>query len=449
MSEAVGVERRASAVRWRIVCWTGVAGLVAYALRYNMSIAAPAMMHDLGLSETQLGLILGAFAWTYGLFQLPGGLVGNRFGPRRTMFVLFIGWFATTALMASVPADLPVFASVGLLVLFRVAQGAVQAPVFPVTLGGSLFAWLPPRQWALGTSISGAGATVGAAVAGPVVTWLVLATGWRQSFLLVAPIGLLLAALWWYDYRDDPATHPGVNREESALILGGRPAAHEGAAVAWSRLLGDRQLLLLTASYLGSGYVFYLFFSWFPYYLTEIRGVPATTAGYFLAAQWTLGAVAALAGGMVCDRLSTRFGASFGCRVSAVGGLVLSAPLLVAGTLVSSPVWNVVLLSASFGCVMFSDAPHWAAAMRMAGSQSQGATGLLNTGANVAGGIGAMLVPVMAASFGWTVAVGSGAVCVVVAALCWVGIRADESIRSRVPSLTVPALGINEAVAVS
>ncbi|MES2525202.1 MAG: MFS transporter [Gemmatimonadota bacterium] len=424
-------DERATSVRWRILGWIVLASLVAYMLRFNLSVAAPAMMRDLGLSETQLGLILGAFAWTYALCQVPGGMLGDRFGPRRTMTVLFIAWFATTALMASVPRGLPVLTSVALLFVLRAAQGAVQAPVFPVTCGGSMVRWLPPRHWAFANGLGAAGTTVGAALAGPGVTWLVLTVGWRQSFFITAPLGLLLAAIWWRDYRDEPSAHRGVNGRECDVITGERAAAPHEPSVAWTRLFADRDLLLLTASYFCSNYVFYLFFNWFFYYLTEIRHVPATTSGYFLAAQWTVGGLAAIAGGMVCDRLSTRLGARTGCRTAAICSLVLCAPLLIAGTLATSPVWSVALLSVSFACVQFSDAAYWSAGMRMAGAQAQGATGLMNTGGNAAGGVGAMLVPVLAASFGWTVAVASGAVCALVAAVLWVGIRADVTIQSR------------------
>ena len=151
---------RPTVVRWRMLAWIVLASIVAYVLRFNLSFAAPAMMHDLGLTESQLGLILGAFAWTYGLCQGPGGVLGERIGPRRAMALLFVGWFVTTAMMAMVPRGWPIVASVTLLVVLRAAQGAVQAPIFPITCGGSMFAWLPPRTWAPVNSLSTAGTTI-------------------------------------------------------------------------------------------------------------------------------------------------------------------------------------------------------------------------------------------------------------------------------------------------
>lgn len=421
---------RPTRVRWRILTWMVAASLIAYVLRFNLSVAGPAIMRDLSLSEAQLGMILGAFAWSYGLLQVPGGLFGERLGPRRALTALYLAWFAATALMSSIPRGLPVATSLLLLVALRAAQGAFQAPLYPVT-AGAMVTWLPPTRWALANSLSTAGLTIGAALAGPGITWLVLTFGWRQSFLMTAPLALLLGAIWWWDYRDDPRQHRGVNRAEQAIITD-RPLGELTQPVRWTRLLADRDLLCITLSYFCTNYVFYLFFNWFFYYLTEVRQVPSTLAGYFSGAQWMVGAVAAVAGGLACDRLSDRLGPRVGCRVTAIGALGLSAPLLVAGTLAPDPNWMVLLLSLSFGCVQFSDGIYWAAAMRIAGPQSQSATGLMNTGGNVVGGVGAMLVPFIAQSFGWTAAVSSGAAFVLVAAALWLGVRPDLTLQSRV-----------------
>jgi ACS family glucarate transporter-like MFS transporter len=422
---------RPTAVRWRILAWIVVASIIAYALRFNLSVAGPAMMRDLGLSEAQLGIILSAFAWSYGLFQGPGGVLGERFGPRRSMTWLFVAWFATTAMMAMVPRGWPVAASVTLLVVLRAAQGAVQAPLFPVTAGGSIFSWLPAKTWALANSLSTTGTTVGAAVAGPGITWLVITVGWRQSFVVVAPLGLLLAVIWWRDYRDDPTTHPGVNEAEIESIGAERDTATHPKPIKWTGLLADRDLLCVTLSYFCTNYVFYLFFNWFFYYLTEIRHVPATLGGYFTGAQWMVGAVTSAAGGVFSDRVAARFGPRTGYSVTVIGGLFIAAPLLVAGTLAPNPVISVVLLSLSFGAVQFVDGTYWAATMRIAGPQSQSATGMLNTGGNIAGGIGAMLVPLIAGAFGWTTAVASGAIFLMVGAALWLGVRPDLTLQSR------------------
>ena len=76
---------RTTSVRWRILGLLFCAGFVAYVLRTNMSIAGQRLMTDLGLSQMQLGLVLAAFAWGYAIFQLHGGVLGDRMGARRAM----------------------------------------------------------------------------------------------------------------------------------------------------------------------------------------------------------------------------------------------------------------------------------------------------------------------------------------------------------------------------
>ena len=351
------------------------------------------------------------------------------------MTFIFVAWFVTTAMMTLLPRGWPAAASVILLVVLRAAQGAAQAPIFPVTTG-SMATWLPPTTWAFANSVSTAGSTVGAALAGPGITWLVLTVGWRQSFLVCAPLGLVLAAIWWWDYRDDPVAHRGVNGAELELITAEALATSQATPIKWMRLLTDRDLVCVTLSYFCANYVFYLYFNWFFYYLTEIRHVPATLGGYFTGAQWMVGTVSAVAGGLACDRLCVRLGPRLGCRISAVGGLVCCAPLLVAGTLASDPTVSVVILSISFGCIQFVDGTYWAATMRIAGPQTQSATGILNTGGNVVGGIGAVMVPMIARSFGWTTAVASGAVFAIAAAVLWFGVRPDLALQDRALSST-------------
>lgn len=423
-------------VRWIVLALICLAGFVGYVLRTNMSIAGEAMIHDLGLSELQLGIVLSAFAWGYGLFQVPGGLWGEALGARRTMALLTLGWGILTLLTGLVPGTgaAPVLVSVGALAGLRFLMGVAQAPLYPVTAGVSTAAWFPVTRWGLVNGVGATALTLGAAAAGPGVAWLVIALGWRRSFLVLAPLGAVLAGFWWRLYRDDPAAHRGVNREEVDLIRAGRMAA-QGAAEgtrrrgSWVAVLRHRDVLAITASYFCMNYVFYLFFNWFFYYLVDVRGLPRQVGGYFTGAQWVIGSIAGSLGGWLCDRLSVRFGARTGCRLTVVGGLLVCAPLLVAGAMVEDSLAAVALLSLAFGATQLTDGPYWAAAMRIGGGHAPAATGLMNTGGNAVGGIGALLVPVLAHAFGWVAALSTGALFAVAGAVLWIWIRTDVPLK--------------------
>jgi sugar phosphate permease len=165
--------------------------------------------------------------------------------------------------------------------------------------------------WALPNSLQNFGATFGAAAAGPLIAWLMSRFGWRASFLLTAPLAVLCAALWWWYVRDRPKDHPEVNAEEHRLIEAGRTAEDlaQVEAGAWRVVIRDRQVQLLTAGYFCVNYLFYFFFNWLFVYLIENRGFKLLEGGWYASLPWMAGAVGAVCGGWVCDRLWKRIGA--------------------------------------------------------------------------------------------------------------------------------------------
>jgi ACS family glucarate transporter-like MFS transporter len=311
-------------------------------------------------------------------------------------------------------------------VVLRFVLGGLQAPLFPITSGSVIAAWFPPKSWALPNGLTSTGLTLGAAAAGPLLAWLIGGVGWRGAFLATAPVGLLMAAVWWWDVRDDPAEHPHVSVAELAVIREDRRPFRPMGRGAWLKVLANRDILGITVSYFCMNYVFYLFFNWFFYYLVEVRHLSSQVGGNFTGAQWIVGAFAAFVGGLLCDALVRRLGPRLGCRITAIAGLLLTAPFLVAGVYADDPRLAVALLSLAFGCTQLTEGAFWAAAMRVAGPHAPVATGLMNTGGNLVGGLGALTVPAVAGLFGWTTAVSSGALFAVLAALPWLWIRADR-----------------------
>jgi len=407
-----------------------VASFVAYVLRTNLSIVGPSMIGELGISEVQLGAVLSAFALGYTIFQFPGGLFGDRVGPRRAVTWMALAWGVLTLLCGLVPdsTTLPVAGIVAGLVVLRFLVGVSQAPIFPVIGGGMIANWFPHSAWGLPNGLSSTGLTLGAAATGPLVVWLTASFGWRGSFLVTAPVALLLAGVWWVLTRDHPRQHPAVSPGELRLIEAGRspPEAAERERGVWKAALGNREVLLLTASYFCMNYVFYLFFNWFFYYLVEVRGFAEETAGALTAMQWVIGSIGATLGGLLCDGTMRRFGLRVGARVLPVVGLVVSAVLLVAGAWATEPLLAVVLLSACFGFNQLTEAGFWATSIAVAGRHASAAAGVMNTGGNLVGFFGALLVPLVAEWLGWTWAVASGAGMALLGAALWLWIRADR-----------------------
>jgi ACS family glucarate transporter-like MFS transporter len=423
---------RATYVRWKILALLVGASFVAYVLRSNMSIAGEAIMADLQLTKIQLGLVLSAFAWGYAAFQFPGGVFGDLVGSRRALTLIAVGWGVLTLLTGLVPGNLgsTTWLLVSLIAL-RFLMGVAQAPLYPVTCGGTIGNWFPASGWAFPNGLTSTGLTLGAAAAAPLVAWLMVSLGWRQSFVLVAPLAFLTAALWWWYGRDFPAEHRSIGRKELDLINADRPRPESARRDkgAWKRALKNRDLLLLTASYFCMNYVFYIFFNWFFVYLVEVRSFEIREGGVLAAAPWIVGAIGATAGGLACDALVRRLGVRWGCRLPCLISLGLVAGLLFAGATATDPYFAVAVLSLCFGCTQLTEGAYWAAAISVSGKHAASGTGVMNTGGNVVGGIGALLVPLTADAFGWVPALATGSLFAVVGALLWFWIRADEPLE--------------------
>jgi ACS family glucarate transporter-like MFS transporter len=411
-------------------------------LRTNLSIAGPAMIADLGLTEMQLGTVLSAFALGYTIFQFPGGIFGDLVGPRLAVTLMGVAWGLLTLLCGLAPGGAEASSVVVGLVAIRFLVGVSQAPIFPVMTGGMVSNWFPVSGWGLPNGLSSAGLTLGGAATGPLVVWLTAELGWRGSFVATAPVACLLAGAWWWYTRDHPAQHPGVAQREVDLIEAGRPPPEAAAKQQgiWKAALRNREILLLTASYFCMNYVFYLFFNWFFYYLVEIRGIEAERAGSLSAAQWIIGAVGATLGGLLCDRMMRRFGARRGARVLPIVGLVGSALLLAAGAWTTDPMLAVALLAGCFGLNQITEASFWATTISVGGRHASAAAGVLNTGGNLVGFFGALLVPATANALGWPWAISSGALVALVGAALWAWIRGDREMRIAAPPNIAPHL---------
>jgi ACS family glucarate transporter-like MFS transporter len=416
-------------VRWIVLAIIVLASFILYVLRTNFSVVGESMMHDLGMNEYQLGMVFSAFAAGYTIFQFPGGILGDRYGPRVIITATAVAWGVLTLMTALIPESgvLSISAVVASLIVIRFLVGVMQAPFFPVIIGGSIATWFPVREWGFPNGLTSTGATLGGAATAPIVVWLMGAYGWRTAFLVLAPAGFLIAILFRWYVTDDPKDHPQITAAELAVIASDRPPqGEESDESAWKLALKNRNILLITSSYFCMNYVFYLFFSWFFFYLVDVKGMEATAAGVFVAMQWGLGAIGATAGGLLCDFLVRRVGLRNGPRWLAMAALFSAAIFLFVGAVTQDTQISIVLLCIAFASIQISEAPFWVATMAVSGRHATVATGILNTGANIPGIIGGIMVPVTAGLFGWSVAIALGSVFAVVSALLWLLVRADE-----------------------
>ena len=399
--------------RWTIIGMLTGLSLVSYMARTNISIATKFIKPEFGLSDIQMGQVFSSFLIGYTLFQIPAGRMSDRFGPRLVLALAAFSWGLTTLLSGLVPGAL-VPGTVGVLITFfalRFFLGVGEAATYPAA-ARTIANWLPPAGRARANAIVIAGAPLGAAATPPLVSWLMVNLGWRESFYAISLLGLGIAVIWWIKGRDYP------ERAHFAAA----PAAGAEPSASWWSLFRNRNVVLLSISYFVTGYVLYIFIFWLYTYLVDVRKFSVLGGGLYSSLPWLTAFVLAPLGGALSDTLTRRWGVNRGRRTVAVGGLTLSAIALLYGATVANPTLAIVGLALAVGFEQFTEGTFWASTSNVAGPHAGAATGILNTLGNLGGIASTALVPVFVKYFGWVVALGSGSVLAVLGGLLWFAI---------------------------
>src|SRR6476659_4714590 len=204
--------------------------LITYGYRVNLATAADAIRRELRLSNTELGFLQSAFGYPYLLFQIYGGWIGDRFGPRRTLFLCGLVWAAATILTGLSGGFAALF-------LCRVLVGVGEGATFPVATR-AMQNWTSVGRRGFAQGLTHAFARLGNALTPPIVAWLIALVAWRGSFIVLGCCSLVWVVIWFWYFRDLPADHKAISREELDALPGrGAPEKKERPKVPWRALL--------------------------------------------------------------------------------------------------------------------------------------------------------------------------------------------------------------------
>src|SRR5882762_5676709 len=247
---------RPTHVRHVVLGLTVAAYMITYMDRVNIASAVPVIQKEFGFSLVTIAWILSAFRWGYAIFQIPGGWLGDRIGPRRALALIVTWWSLFTSATA-------LAWSAASMVTFRFLFGVAEAGAFPIATR-SLSRWMLPVERGYAQGITHAGSRLGAAFTPPIVVWLIHHYGWRAPFYTFGLLGVAWAVVWYSYYRDAPEEHKSVNAAEVALIHSGysgpRSRTHH---VPWRRILASHTLWTLCAMYFCYSYCLAVYLDWF------------------------------------------------------------------------------------------------------------------------------------------------------------------------------------------
>jgi len=419
--------QRASHARYVVLAAFCFAATLAYFHRSMLAVPAERIQADLDLTDSELGMVLGAIYFTYALFQIPGGWLADRWGTRRSLSLFVLVWSLATFL-TGLPGGLIV------LVTGRALCGAAQAGAFPCCVN-SFKHWFPPleRSRASGmlTAAMSVGSVLATASAGPLLEHF----DWRTMLLLASLPGLLWVAWFWYWFRDTPAQHSGTNLVERQLIGAGSTldsATLDQASErqAWSTMASSPRMYLVCAQHFfrAAGTVFFL--TWFPAYLQQARGVSLKGSGWLASLPLVGIVIGSLLGGYLGDAILTRTGSR---RLSRQGIALVStlgcAACIAASALVAAALPAVLLISLGMLLAGTSSPIAYTITIDLGGRHVGKVFSVMNTAGNLGGAAIPPVVGMIIDQTGqWNYVIALFVGIYLAAALCWVPLNPNGSL---------------------
>lgn len=356
-------------VRWKIMFLAFLILALNYLDRVNISVAAPLIKDEFNFSPVELGVIFSAFTWGNVIGQLPGGALSSIWGAKRMYIIAIVCWsvlLASTTLATSVIS----------FVVFRVSFGIFEGMCWPVasTVGAT---WFPKSERSRAMSLQSSGMVIGLAIAPPMVTYFMMAHGWRGAFLISAGLSILWLIAWMYIMNDNPAKHKAVNAAELDHITeGGTIATDEkplGFMEALRIVFKKRSLYACVLSNGALVWTLYTYTSWLPMYLQHERGFTIAKSGFVAMMPFIFSMITIPLGGVVADWINRKTGnIRLSKNITIIGGLFAGGIMMIPAALSPNPMMGVFLLSIGYSLIMFILGPQWAIPTEVGGKRAAG-----------------------------------------------------------------------------
>jgi len=380
-----------SKTRWLVLLLISLMYMITYMDRTGISIAAPAMAKEFGLSQTAIGIVFSVFLWAYAIGQIPLGSLADRLGPRLVLLVIVPFWSLMTAMTA-------IAASMASLVGIRFVFGLAEAGAFP-TATRAMQLWFPKAERGIVHGVTHSFSRFAVAIVPFLAVSIMVAFGWRWIFYLFGAAGLLWSLAFYLLYRNLPEEHPDVNRSELAHIRGCYPDGaikpidlHPKLTPPWRNIFRSANMWYIAAGYCCFYYGTYFFMTWFPTYLLEYRHLSLKAVGMLASLPLFAGMVGDIVGGTLTDTVYRKTGKlKFSRRIVAAPAMLASGVCLIPAAITHSAWTAILCLTASLFFLELVISPAWAVPMDVGGEYSGTVSGVMN----MAGSLAASLSPII------------------------------------------------------
>jgi len=278
-------------LRWYIAALLFSATVINYIDRQALSVLAPVITKELGLSDVEYSNILQVFLIAYTLMYVGSGVLVDRWGTKLSLAVFMVWWSASNALHG--------FARTGMqLGFFRFLLGIGEPGNFMAAFR-AISEWFPPGERAFVNGLVNAGAAVGAIVAAPLVSVIALHFGWRSAFVITGTLGFVWLAVWLWVYRLPAAAAATPIKTEK---------------IPWSHLLRYRRTWGLMLARFVSDPVWWFYLFWLPKYLSDVHGFTLAHIGALAWLPYLAADIGAISGGALSGYLIRRGWTVLGAR---------------------------------------------------------------------------------------------------------------------------------------
>ncbi|MCU0246874.1 MAG: MFS transporter [Bryobacter sp.] len=307
--------------RWVMIGFAFFATVINYLDRQALSVAAPVLREQFGMTNTDYSRIVFAFMLAYTIMNGASGPLIDRLGTKAGYALCMVWWSAAAILHAFATG----FWSLG---AYRFLLGMGEAGNWPAAVK-VVAEWFPEKERALASGLFNSGSAIGAILAPPVIAWIILQMGWPAAFWLVGLSGFLWLLLWWPIYRT-----PETAREEV-----------KAAAIPPLRLFKMRFVWSFTLAKIFMDPVWYFYTFWFPEYLKQARHFDMATIGKLAWIPFAIAGFGNLLGGWLGGWLMARGFDTTRARKTAVtffAALMLSA---IPAVLAEDVYWSIGFVS--------------------------------------------------------------------------------------------------------
>jgi sugar phosphate permease len=431
--------------RWYILGLICLMYLITYLDRVIMANTAPEIRKEFGFDNATMGWILSSFVWAYALFQVPGGWLSERFGPRAVLAGLVAYWSAMTAAIGLATGWYSF-----MILLFLLGTG--EAGAFPGATR-AMQMWYPRRERGFCQGFTHSASRLGAAIAPPIIALIIATLGWRWAFYICGAVGLLWSVAWYMGYRNLPEEHTIVNAAEMEHIRGlderGRlnPAAlaKDRETVPWSTLLLSPNMWAIMCAYFTYVYSLYIFLAWLPSYLINGRHLAPEEGRLLSSLPLSAMVIGNIVGGLATDWLLHKTGSTrFARRSVAITGMLASAAFALLAAVVEDAHTAVYCLTAGGFFLECTIGASWAVPMDTGGKYSGTVSGMMNMFGNFGGALSPVVFGYIAQQGNWQAQFFIAAALLVLGSLIW-GFWLDPEcsvVEKRGAPVAVPAAAV-------